>query len=50
MKPPARRGFGSKLVERGLANELRGEVRLCFEPEGVICTIDAPLPAEAQAA
>ena len=40
--PPTRRGFGSRLIERGLAAELRGDVRLRFEPEGVICTIDVP--------
>lgn len=40
---PERRGFGSKLIERGLAAELRGEVQLNFELTGVVCTIDAPL-------
>jgi two-component sensor histidine kinase len=41
---PARRGFGSRLVERGLAAELGGKVRLDFRPEGLVCTVDAPLP------
>lgn len=36
---PTRRGFGSRLVERGLPNELRGEVKLDFAPDGLICTI-----------
>jgi PAS domain S-box-containing protein len=40
---PARRGFGSRLVERGLSAEMGGEVKLDFRPEGLICTIDAPL-------
>lgn len=44
--PPTQRGFGSRLVERALAQELRGEVRILFEPEGVMCTIDALLPLE----
>lgn len=44
--PPSRRGFGSKLIERGLASELRGRVKLNFEPGGVVCTLDAPLSAE----
>jgi PAS domain S-box-containing protein len=43
--PPERRGFGSRLVERGLARELGGEVRLEFHESGVICDIDAPLTA-----
>ncbi|HYJ30607.1 MAG TPA: HWE histidine kinase domain-containing protein [Allosphingosinicella sp.] len=43
--PPARRGFGSRMIERGLASELGGTVALEFHPEGVRCLIDAPLPA-----
>ena len=42
--PPTRKGFGSRLVERALAMELSGEVRIHYEPAGVVCTIDAPLP------
>jgi two-component sensor histidine kinase len=42
--PPERRGFGSRLIEQGLAAELGGEARLEFAPDGVTCTIDAPLP------
>jgi len=41
---PTRKGFGSRLVERALAMELSGEVRIQYEPAGVVCTIDAPLP------
>lgn len=41
--PPRRRGFGSRLVERTLAQDLDGEVRLEFRPEGLVCSIDAPL-------
>ncbi|PXA83976.1 histidine kinase [Nostoc sp. 3335mG] len=41
--PPGRRGFGSRLIERGLAGELGGRVALQFEPEGVNCVIDAPM-------
>lgn len=43
--PPKRKGFGSRLIERVLAAELRGEVRIEYEPSGVACTIDAPMPA-----
>jgi PAS domain S-box-containing protein len=44
---PASRGFGSRLLERGLAAELSGEVRMFFEPDGLRCTIRAPLAAAA---
>ncbi len=43
--PPLRRGFGSRLLERGLAGELGGPVVIAFEPAGVSCRIDAPLEA-----
>lgn len=41
--PPVRRGFGSRLIEGGLARELNGTVHLSYEPAGVTCTMDAPL-------
>ncbi|WP_336489728.1 sensor histidine kinase [Methylobacterium nigriterrae] len=41
--PPSRRGFGSRLIERGLAGSIDGEVGLSFPPEGVICELTAPL-------
>lgn len=41
---PKRKGFGSRLIERALAQELGGEVHIAYEPSGVICTIDAPMP------
>jgi PAS domain S-box-containing protein len=41
--PPERRGFGSRLIERGAARELGGRVRLDFEPEGVACAFHLPL-------
>jgi two-component sensor histidine kinase len=40
---PTRRGFGSRLIERGLTAELSGEARIDFAPEGVICRIEAGL-------
>ena len=46
--PPRRRGFGSRLIERGLAAEMGGEVRMRFEPEGLVCEINAPLTVYAQ--
>ncbi|PWC39241.1 HWE histidine kinase domain-containing protein [Azospirillum sp. TSO35-2] len=41
--PPIRRGFGSRLIERGLVHELEGEVALAFEPAGVQCRLVIPL-------
>jgi PAS domain S-box-containing protein len=41
---PSRRGFGTRLIERSLAQELDGDVTIAFAPSGVICTIEAPLP------
>jgi PAS domain S-box-containing protein len=42
--PPGRKGFGSRLIEGGLAQELDGEVHLDYEPEGVVCQIVMPVP------
>ena len=47
MVPPTTRGFGSRLIERGLAADLRGEVRIDYRPDGVVCTVDAVVAAEA---
>jgi two-component sensor histidine kinase len=41
---PARRGFGTLLVERGVQIELGGSATLRFEPAGVCCEIETPLP------
>jgi two-component sensor histidine kinase len=46
VRPPARKGFGSRLIEHGLAQELDGEVRLDYEPAGVVCTIVMPIRVE----
>ncbi len=37
---PTVRGFGSRLLERGLADELQGQVRLVFAPDGLVCEMD----------
>jgi two-component sensor histidine kinase len=41
--PPSRSGFGSRLLQRGVAAELGGQVSLDFAPEGLVCVIRAPL-------
>ena len=43
VRPPAQRGFGSRLIERGLRHEIGGRVALEFAPGGVVCVIEAPL-------
>lgn len=40
---PKRRGFGTRLIERSLAQEMNGSVAIIYAATGVICTIDAPL-------
>lgn len=40
--PPSRRGFGTRFVERYLAQDLGGTAGIAFDPEGVTCTVDAP--------
>ncbi|MDP1736158.1 MAG: HWE histidine kinase domain-containing protein [Caulobacter sp.] len=42
--PPGRSGFGSRLIAKGLAQELGAEVKLDFDVAGVICTIAMPVP------
>jgi PAS domain S-box-containing protein len=39
---PNRSGFGRLLLERGLAKELRGNVKLDFRQSGLNCAIDFP--------
>jgi PAS domain S-box-containing protein len=39
--PPTRKGFGSRLIEMLLANELKGDVALRYEPQGVVCEVTA---------
>ena len=41
-----RKGFGSKLIERGLSLEVNGTVQLDLDPGGLVCTIEMPLPTE----
>ena len=43
VKPPSLRGFGTRMLQRALANELGGEVNLDFRPEGLVCKVEAPL-------
>lgn len=44
VSPPGRRGFGTFLVERVLANDFDGAVRINYQPNGVECVLTAPMP------
>lgn len=41
---PSRKGFGSRLLERGLAAELRGQVTVDYPPSGLVCRMTARAP------
>jgi PAS domain S-box-containing protein len=45
VKKREHKGFGSSLIERGVPLELEGEVRVEFNPSGLICTMEIPLAA-----
>jgi PAS domain S-box-containing protein len=45
VKPPTRRGFGARLLERGLAAELSGAVELTYDASGLVCHMALPLRA-----
>ncbi|HEX2727404.1 MAG TPA: hypothetical protein VHN20_16400, partial [Beijerinckiaceae bacterium] len=40
---PIRRGFGTRLIERTLTQDLGGGVQLTYEPAGAMCVMDVPL-------
>jgi two-component sensor histidine kinase len=43
VQAPSRRGFGSRLLERGLMREIGGRTELSYPPSGAVCMITAPL-------
>lgn len=43
VQAPGRRGFGTRLIERSLAHDLDGEVRIEFAATGVTCVVNAPV-------
>jgi PAS domain S-box-containing protein len=48
VSPPHRKGFGMKLMERGLAREFGGGVRIDFAPEGFRCEMRLSMARMAQ--
>jgi PAS domain S-box-containing protein len=47
---PTHKGFGSRLIERNLAHDLDGKVKIDYRPEGVVCTIISFLEAAGETA
>jgi two-component sensor histidine kinase len=43
VQPPKRKGFGSRLIERGLADQPNARVELDFPQTGVVCSITLSL-------
>jgi two-component sensor histidine kinase len=49
VRQPGRRGFGSVMIERGLARELNAQVSLDYAPDGLVFQMELPLPNAAAA-
>ncbi|MDB5423970.1 MAG: hypothetical protein JWQ29_1386 [Phenylobacterium sp.] len=45
LAPPARRGFGSRLLQSGLSVELGAAAEIVYAPPGLVCTMRAPTAA-----
>ncbi|MCD9124245.1 sensor histidine kinase [Luteimonas fraxinea] len=43
VQTPTRRGFGSRLLQRGLGHDLGGDVDLAYAPEGVVFRATTPV-------
>lgn len=41
---PSRIGFGSRVIEHSLAQELKGTVHFDYRPDGLACTMTIPIP------
>jgi len=40
---PTRKGFGTTLIQRGLAGQLGGKADIEFAPSGLRCTLECPV-------
>jgi len=49
VRPPEKRSFGTRLIET-LGRQLRGDVRLTYEPTGFVYTFDVPMSSLTSAA
>ena len=43
VRPPPRKGFGSRLIDRSVSGDLQGEAELAFPVEGVRCRVSLPI-------
>lgn len=43
VRPPTQRGFGTRLIERCIEQDLGGDLDLVFDPAGVSCFISLPI-------
>jgi two-component sensor histidine kinase len=46
VETPTRKGFGTRMIERGLKHDLHGDATLHFDPHGLRCVITMPLPSQ----
>ncbi|RYE88283.1 MAG: sensor histidine kinase [Hyphomicrobiales bacterium] len=46
VSPPSRRGFGRFLIERVLAADFEGTVKLEYASAGLVCALVAPAPED----
>jgi two-component sensor histidine kinase len=44
VSPPARQGFGSRLIAASLKSDLAGEARIDYRPSGLVCVLTLSLP------
>jgi two-component sensor histidine kinase len=42
---PARFGFGSRLLQQGISRQFKGSARLDYDPSGLRCRMEIPLPS-----
>jgi PAS domain S-box-containing protein len=43
VRPPARKGFGTTLIERSISHELDGDATFEYHPDGLVCELRFPL-------
>jgi PAS domain S-box-containing protein len=43
VKPPARRGFGTGVIERVVRDQLKGEIQHHWRSEGLVCEVSLPM-------
>ncbi len=48
VEAPDRTGFGIRLIQQGLPAELGSEVEIDYDPQGLVCNMETPLPPQAR--